>query len=148
MFEGEMVQIGSPQDLFENPEHKFVGYFIGSPGMNFLECTLEGNEARVDGIGIVLDEETAAKGRKAKGKLELGIRPMYLELHAESGNGRVKAGVKGVEDLGSYRIATLRLADQTLKARLPEDKPLPEGEVWLAFPPKWTKLFADERLIK
>ena len=73
---------------------------------------------------------------------------MYLELHAESGDGRVKAGVKGVEDLGSYRIATLRLADQTLRARLPEDKPLPEGEVWLTFPLKWTKLFADERLIK
>ncbi|OPX40503.1 MAG: ABC transporter ATP-binding protein, partial [Desulfobacteraceae bacterium 4484_190.3] len=34
MFEGEIVQIGSPQDLFENPEHRFVGYFIGSPGMN------------------------------------------------------------------------------------------------------------------
>ncbi len=148
MFEGEMVQIGSPQDLFENPEHKFVGYFIGSPGMNFLECTIEGNKAKVDGTGIELDEETAAKGRNARGKLELGIRPMYLELHADSGDGRVKAAVKGVEDLGSYRIATLMLAGQTLKARLPEDKPLPGGEVWLTFPPKWTKLFEDERLIQ
>ena len=148
MFEGEIVQIGSPQDLFENPEHRFVGYFIGSPGMNFLKCTIEGNEARVDGAGILLDEETAAKGRKSSGKLELGIQPMYLEVHAGSGNGRVRAKVKGVEDLGSYRVATLMLAGQTLKARLPEDKPLPEGEAWLAFPPKWTKLFADERLIK
>ena len=46
MYEGEIVQIGSPQDLFENPEHSFVGYFIGSPGMNLLECTLDGNMAR------------------------------------------------------------------------------------------------------
>ena len=148
MFEGEIVQIGSPQDLFENPEHRFVGYFIGSPGMNFLECTIEGNEARVDGAGIVLDAETAAKGRKASGKLELGIRPMYLEVHAESGDGMVKASVKGVEDLGNYRIVALALAGQTLKARLPEDKPVPEGEVWLGFPPQWTRLFADGRLIK
>jgi len=148
MFEGEIVQIGSPQDLFENPEHRFVGYFIGSPGMNFLECTIEGNEARVDGAGIVLDEETAAKGRKARGKLELGIRPMYLEVHAGAGDGMVKARVKGVEDLGSYRIVALTLAGQTLKARLPEDKPVSEGEVWLGFPPQWTRLFADGRLIK
>ena len=148
MFEGEIVQIGSPQDLFENPEHRFVGYFIGSPGMNFLECTIEGNEARVDGSGIVLDEETAAKGRKARGKLELGIRPMYLEVHEGSGDGMVRARVKGVEDLGSYRIVALTLAGQTLKARLPEDKPVPEGEVWLDFPPQWTRLFADGRLIK
>jgi len=148
MFEGEIVQIGSPQDLFENPEHRFVGYFIGSPGMNFLECTIEGNEARVDGAGIVLDEETAAKGLKARGKLELGIRPMYLEVHAGAGDGMVKARVKGVEDLGSYRIVALTLAGQTLKARLPEDKPVSEGEVWLGFPPQWTRLFADGRLIK
>ena len=148
MFEGEIVQIGSPQDLFENPEHRFVGYFIGSPGMNFLECTIEGNEARVDGAGIVLDEETAAKGRNAKGKLELGIRPMYLEVHAESSDNRVEAKVKMVEDLGSYRIVALTLAGQTLKARLPEDQPVPEGEVWLAFPPKWIRLFSDGRLIK
>ncbi|OEU46968.1 MAG: ABC transporter ATP-binding protein [Desulfobacterales bacterium S3730MH5] len=148
MFEGEIVQIGSPQDLFENPEHRFVGYFIGSPGMNFLECTIEGNEARVDGAGIVLDEETAAKGRKARGKLELGIRPMYLEVHEGSGDGMVRARVKGVEDLGSYRIVALMLAGQTLKARLREDKPVPEGEVGLGFPPKWTRLFADGQLIK
>lgn len=148
MFEGEIVQIGSPQDLFENPEHRFVGYFIGSPGMNFLECTIEGNEARVDGAGIVLNEETAAMGRRARGKLELGIRPMYLEVHAGSGDGMVKAKVKGVEDLGSYRIVALALEGQTLKARLPEDKPVPEGEVWLGFPPQWTRLFADGRLIK
>jgi len=148
MFEGEIVQIGSPQDLFENPEHKFVGYFIGSPGMNFLECTIEGNEARVDGAGIVLDEETAAKGRKAGGKLELGIRPMYLEVHEGSGDGMVKARVKGVEDLGSYRIMALTLAGQTLKARLSEDQSVSGDEVWLAFPPKWTRLFADGRLIR
>ena len=148
MFEGEIVQIGSPQDLFENPEHRFVGYFIGSPGMNFLKCTIVGNEARIDGAGIVLNEETAAKGHKASGKLELGIRPMYLEVHAGAGDGMVKARVTGIEDLGSYRIVALTLADQTLKARLPEGKTVPEGEVWLAFPPKWTRLFADGRLIK
>jgi len=147
MFEGEIVQVGSPEDLFENPEHRFVGYFIGSPGMNFLECTIEGNVARVDGAGIVLDDETAAKGRKAKGKLELGIRPTHLEVHDEALDGRAQATVKTVEDLGSYKIVTLVLAHKTLRATLPEEKPVPEGEVWLAFPPKWTRLFADGWLI-
>jgi glycerol transport system ATP-binding protein len=40
MYEGAIVQIGTPQELFENPSHKFVGYFIGSPGMNFMPCKL------------------------------------------------------------------------------------------------------------
>ncbi len=148
MFEGEIVQIGSPQDLFENPEHRFVGYFIGSPGMNFLECTIEGNIAQVNGTSIALNEETAAKGSKAKGKLEVGIRPMYLEVHAESADSRVEAKVKMVEDLGSYKIVTLKLAGNTLKASLPEDQPVPEGRAWLTFPREWTRLFDDGWLIK
>ncbi len=148
MFEGEIVQIGSPQDLFENPEHKFVGYFIGSPGMNFLECTLEGNVARVDGASIALDEKTAAKGHNAQGRLELGIRPMYLKVQTEPVDGMAQARVRAVEDLGSYKVVTLTLADKTLKATLPEGKPVPESEVWLGFPPQWTRLFADGWLIK
>ena len=38
MNEGKAVQIGTPDDLFERPEHTFVGYFIGSPGMNLDAC--------------------------------------------------------------------------------------------------------------
>lgn len=148
MFEGEIVQIGSPQDLFEQPEHRFVGYFIGSPGMNFLHCTVEGNRALIDGASIVLDEERAAKARKAEGKLELGIRPIYLEVQAEPVENLIKAKVEGVEDLGSYRIATLNLAGKVLKAALPEDKLIPEDEAWLYFPPEWTRLYVDGWLIK
>jgi len=148
MYEGEIVQLGSPQDLFENPEHRFVGYFIGSPGMNFLDCTLDGNIAQVDGTSIVLDEEMAAKGREAKGKLEVGIRPMYLEVHTEAGENKVEAKVKLIEDLGSYKIVTLRVAGKTLKANVSEDQPVPEKRAWVYFPPKWTRLFADGWLIK
>lgn len=148
MHEGEIVQIGSPQDLFENPEHRFVGYFIGSPGMNFLECTIDGNVAHVDGASIVLAEETAAKGLKARGKLELGIRPMYLEVHAGAADNRVEAKVKMVEDLGSYKIVTLRLAGSALKASLSEDQPVPERRAWLHFSPKWTRLFSDGWRVK
>lgn len=148
MYEGEIVQVGSPQDLFENPEHRFVGYFIGSPGMNFLECTVDGKVAHVDGADICLDEKTAAKGFEAGGKLELGIRPMYLEVHGKPGENRVETGVRMVEDLGSYKIVTLGLAGRTLKASLSDDQPVPERRAWLHFPPKWTRLFADGWLIK
>lgn len=47
MYEGWIVQTGSPQELFEYPNHKFVGYFIGSPGMNFIPCTIQENRAVV-----------------------------------------------------------------------------------------------------
>jgi glycerol transport system ATP-binding protein len=147
MYEGELVQIGTPQELFENPKHKFVGFFIGSPGMNFLACTLDGNTARVDGAGIVLDDEMAALGQKAPGKLELGIRPMFLEVHAQSVEGSIPVSVKAVEDQGSFKILTISLAGNTLRARLTEGQTVPANEAWLRFPTRWTKLFADGRLV-
>jgi glycerol transport system ATP-binding protein len=148
MYEGELVQIGTPQELFENPKHKFVGFFIGSPGMNFLACTVDGNIARVDGAGIVLDDDTAALAQKAQGKMEIGIRPMHLEVHAESVEGGIPATVKLVQDQGSFKILTVNMAGHTLRARLPEGQTVPSHEAWLRFPKKWTKLFANERLVK
>ena len=148
MYEGELVQIGTPQELFENPTHKFVGYFIGSPGMNFLPCTLDGNVARVDGALIELDDRTAELGGKTEGNLELGIRPMYLEVHPTSVAGGIPTAVKAVEDQGNFKIITVNLSGHTLRARLPEDQAVPEKEAWVRFPRQWTKLFADERLVR
>jgi glycerol transport system ATP-binding protein len=147
MYEGELVQIGTPQELFENPKHKFVGFFIGSPGMNFIACTLDGNTARVDGAGIVLDDDTAALGQKAEGNMEIGIRPMHLEVHPKSVKGSLPAQVKMIEDQGSFKILTVNMAGHTLRARLPEDQTMPSSEAWLRFPKRWTKLFADGRLV-
>ena len=148
MFEGEIVQVGTPEELFENPNHTFVGYFIGSPGMNFLPCTLVGNVARVGGTSIILDDEVAALGRKAKGALELGIRPMYLEVHGRAVNGGIPVRIKAVEDQGTFKILTLTLEGQVVRARLPEDKAVPDDMAWVRFPPERTKLFADGRLVK
>ncbi len=148
MYEGELVQVGTPQELFENPNHKFVGYFIGSPGMNFLPCTIDGCVARVNGAEIRLDPETARLAHGAQGDFELGIRPMYLKLNAESVEGGVAARIKSVEDQGSFKVVTVLLGDQVLRARLPEDESVPDGQVWLTFPSRWTKLFAAERLLK
>src|SRR4029450_8599098 len=54
MYEGEIVQIGTPADLFSRPKHTFVGYFIGSPGMNVLPVAVEGGTARIGAQGIEL----------------------------------------------------------------------------------------------
>jgi len=147
MNEGEILQIGTPQDLFENPEHTFVGYFIGSPGMNFIPCTLEGNIAKFNGTQIKINDGLAAKAQPAKGKFELGIRPMYLEVHSQSVEGGVPAKIKAVEDQGSCKIVTAVVDDNILHAKIQEGKSIPESEAWLRFPPQWTKLFADGRLI-
>ncbi len=48
MNNGKAVQIGTPAELFDRPEHTFVGYFIGSPGMNFFPANVAGSRAYVE----------------------------------------------------------------------------------------------------
>jgi glycerol transport system ATP-binding protein len=147
MVDGEIVQVGTPQTLFENPRHKFVGYFIGSPGMNFLPCTIEGETARVGQTIIAISRQTAAAGADSGGLLELGIRPMHLELHDKAVADGVPVAIKTVEDQGSFKIVATRFEGHTVNVRIPEDHPVPVERAWLRFPPQRTKLFADERLV-
>lgn len=147
MYEGEIVQIGTPEELFENPEHTFVGYFIGSPGMNFMPCTLNENSVSVGGINIPIDGKTATLAQKAGGKLELGIRPMYLEMNVEPVKDGIEANVTGIEDQGNCKIVTAMFKDIKVRARVTESMPVPSDKCWLAFPPEKTKLFSEGRLV-
>ncbi len=49
MHDGRVVQSGTPAELFDRPAHTFVGYFIGSPGMNIVPAEVRGREARIGG---------------------------------------------------------------------------------------------------
>ena len=47
------MQVGTPEELFESPAHRFVGHFIGSPGMNFLDCVAQAGMAPVDSMVVL-----------------------------------------------------------------------------------------------
>jgi len=147
MYEGRVVQLGTPQQLFEDPEHSFVGYFIGSPGMNFLPCALDGEAAIVEGFRVPLAAGLAARARAGGGTLMLGIRPEFLKLAPESTRGGVPVAVAAVEDLGNYKMVTVRLGARELRAKLAEDQHVPAERAIAVFPPARTKLYADDRRV-
>ena len=148
MNQGRVVQVGTPRELFERPVDTFVGYFIGSPGMNLLPCTLEEAAVVVEGQRLPLDAGVCGRARAAGGELLLGIRPEFLRRVPEGTPHAVRVEVVGVEDLGRHKLATARLGDKTLKVRLPEEERLAPGEpCWLEFPPRWTTLYAAGRAV-
>jgi len=77
MQEGEIVQIGTPVELFERPAHTFVGHFIGSPGMNVLACDIRDGGAVVNGTKIPLENNTSFT---SGGVTEIGIRPEFVTV--------------------------------------------------------------------
>ncbi len=145
---GRVVQAGTPQELFERPAETFVGYFIGSPGMNLLPCTVEEGAAVVEGQRLPLPAEVSARAKQSGGELRLGIRPEFVRRVTEGSPASVRAEVAQVEDLGRYRIATARLGQQVVKVRLPEEERIAAGEsCWLEFPVQWTTLYVDGRAV-
>jgi glycerol transport system ATP-binding protein len=147
MYEGQVVQIGAPHELFENPAHTFVGYFIGSPGMNFMPCSISNGAAVVAGTRIAIDPELAGKASRVSGSLEFGIRPEFVELSMEEGADGIPVRMQHIEDLGNYQIASVRFGEHVLRAKLSEDQIIRGDEIYLRFPPEWVRLYADSRLI-
>ncbi len=91
MYEGRVVQMGTPEELFEAPAHTFVGYFIGSPGMNLLDAEISGSEARLGSVSVPLG---AAYGPTA-GRTQIGIRPEHATLTADRGPARDRPPGRG-----------------------------------------------------
>lgn len=149
MYEGRIVQFGTPTELFENPNHTFVGFFIGSPGMNLMPVSRSGDGVRFGDTDIPLSDDLRQRlAGLETNNLKLGIRPEFVEA-AEPGEGAHPSVVEDVEDLGTYQIVTARLEGLALKVRLSEDTRVDRGQtLHLHFPPRWLKLYADEYLVE
>ncbi len=119
MYEGEVVQIGTPEELFDQPAHTFVGYFIGSPGMNVLKTELQNSQAKL-GSHVV---ELAKSYSQMDGDIELGIRPEFVSLNNDPAG--IPVQVTAVEDIGRYKIVRAQLEGQSLDAVIPEGASIP-----------------------
>jgi glycerol transport system ATP-binding protein len=149
MYEGRLVQIGTPEELFENPAHTFVGYFIGSPGMNFVDCTVDGGRVVFSGGSLSLPQSLPKRAQTMKGAFRLGIRPLYLELMDAPCENGMQAHVVSMEDEGSSRIVTLKVGNAILKSRRIEGAHVPDvgTTCWVCFPPEKTRLFCNDHLV-
>jgi len=142
MRDGEIVQVGTPRELFERPRHTFVGYFIGSPSMNLLPCRAAEQGVWVGEVHVALPGGVA-QDLPADCALELGVRPEFLELHAEAVPGAVEVAVRDVRDLGHFRIVSVAMAGHELKIKVPRARPIPAERGFLRFPPERTMLYRD-----
>jgi len=148
MHGGEIVQVDTPQALFERPAHTFVGHFVGSPGMNFVDCEVDGDSAVVDGHRIRLAADTPADNGSIGASLELGIRPEFLEVVFDRPEHGVPARITRVDDLGSSKIVTTTVGADTLTVRLAEGAEISDEACWLVFPPERSLLYRDSRLCR
>jgi glycerol transport system ATP-binding protein len=137
MKDGEVVQIGTPIELFERPRHTFVGHFIGSPGMNLLPIEVKGGKAFFAGAPVETANAKAWKGNG--GHLELGIRPEFITF-AEGG---IPVDIVKVLDVGRFRIVEAEQAGCRIKMLVPENAAIPTGPARVRFDPHHAQIYAD-----
>jgi multiple sugar transport system ATP-binding protein len=117
--DGLIEQVGSPLDLYERPETRFVAGFLGSPKMNFLPATLTANGAALaDGTQLPLP---GRNGLKAGQAVILGIRPQYITMAAKDqapGHARVPVTIELVQPTGSRVQVTLPFGGSSIIAEL------------------------------
>lgn len=137
MYDGRVVQIGTPEELFDRPEHTFVGYFIGSPGMNLLPATVAGSHAQVPGGTTALAGSYGA----LSGKVQLGIRPEHVRLSADQG---LPVTIRRIEDVGRHRIIRADLMGHDLNIIAPEDQAIGADMTRAVFDPGRVNIYADD----
>ncbi|MEG1329353.1 MAG: TOBE domain-containing protein, partial [Janthinobacterium sp.] len=149
MTQGEVVQTGSAQALFEEPEHTFVGYFIGNPGMNLLDCTLDDGGLRVAGQLLAVSAAARAALSGAQGKITLGVRPEFVEcLKAGEGDDHcLEATVTAVRNMGTHYLAEFQLGGATVAAKLRAIDAVAGDAVRLRFPPQRTLFYVNDKRV-
>ena len=138
MFDGGVVQMGTPQELFEKPAHTFVGYFIGSPGMNVLDAKVQGSRAVIDGTDIPL----GAGYKQLSGKIQIGIRPEFTRLTNDSGGLEVK--VRRVEDVGRHKIVRADFFGSEINIIVEEGVEIHADMNRVTFDPAGINVYADD----
>lgn len=135
MYDGEIVQIGTPAELFERPSHTFVGYFIGSPGMNVLPAKVLGSHAVIGDQSVALPGQPKLSGES---RIELGIRPEFIRLGREG----MPVTISKVEDIGRQKIVRATFCGHALSVVLSEDEEVPT-DAGITFVPDGIGIFAD-----
>jgi len=145
MYEGQVVQIGTPEELFERPDHTFVGYFIGSPGMNIIPCELHDNEVVVAGhrVNLGVHYELPA----SYSKLELGIRPEFVTFTDDQSKG-IPVVLDSMDDVGRHRIAKVRIADHSLHVIVPQGHSLAATDHRIVFDEKKCGIYVDDHRLR
>jgi ABC-type sugar transport system ATPase subunit len=131
MNEGQLVQVGSPDEVYHEPADRFVAGFLGSPPMNFVLGDVNTEEGRSlfhsDGLRVDLTDlirDREVRDGAIGGRMTLGVRPEDVSLQTDGGRWEVDL----VENLGADRIILATAGADILRIRASNNLRIREGQ--------------------
>jgi len=141
MHEGQIVQTGTPVELFEKPKHTFVGHFIGSPGMNILPCQIKNGQINFAGQAIQSNSNIKKNNFQ---KTQLGIRPEFINFSDKG----IPVKIKRVSNTGRHKIIDTECSGGTIKVLSNASTEIPSGSAHISFDQKFTYVYGDNWIIE
>ncbi|GAA1273564.1 ABC transporter ATP-binding protein [Arthrobacter pascens] len=144
MRKGRIAQLGGPLDVYDAPSDRFVGGFIGSPPMNFIDAAVT-----ADGDTLVVGDQklmapSLLRSFKAS-DIVLGVRAENVAVGTQRSSGDIAATVLVVEPMGSTVLLTVDVEGQTLKVQAPPTfRTAPHQTIWLSFSPNTMRFYDRE----
>lgn len=140
MNEGRVVQFDEPRNLFDKPASTFVGFFIGNPGMNFVECQLVENGLDCTAFKYTLPLQLVSRLKEHGEKFILGIRPEYI-IASKSRISSIAGKCVVVENLGSAVVLHVDVGGTLVKVKT-QATDIAEGDTaYLYFPEDKVRIF-------
>lgn len=151
MRDGTLEQVGSPDEIYNQPANRFVAEFVGSPAMNFFEGTIrqgsEGLEFGRSDFAVRLPARLATRLHDRVGKpIVMGARPQHMSCQVDARQGALKASVFAVERMGKEAVI-IAAWDQVDKIKISTTDVVTLGvgdPVWVTVDPEHVRLFDPE----
>ena len=132
--DGRIQQVGSPREIYDHPQNRFVANFIGSPEMNFLNCRVESNEKETwlvaEGLRILPPPEvqTSLVSTTLPGEVVLGVRPKNIKVGFQIDGSDGTGEVTFFERLGEVNYVHLSVPGTAVVARWDADDEVSVGK--------------------
>jgi multiple sugar transport system ATP-binding protein len=139
---GELQQIGEPLECYHRPKNRFVAGFIGSPSMNFLSVTHDGETLEHDEFSYQISATTSDELETASQDLTLGIRPEHIQIADADAENAIQTTIEVVEPMGEVTYAYFEIGEQTYTASIDGEIRISAGEdVHVVFPEEKIHIF-------
>jgi multiple sugar transport system ATP-binding protein len=141
---GRIVQIGTPDEIYNQPRDTFVATFVGSPAMNLLSGVLRDGKVVVapGKLEIPVEAEVASRMPPGLDRITLGVRAEDVVVGPGGG---LEGRVYGVENHGVEKIVTLKVDEHSLKATVPAHMVIEvDSAIPFAMNPGKLQFFADQ----
>ena len=135
MYEGELQQLGTPREVYNNPVNAWVAGFVGEPAMNFVDCRIVREKDQVVFshpdffISVTPEQARLLQAKCQADSIRMGVRPDVMEISLEKPKGEHMTGkIFVLELLGGDMIVDVDLSDARIRVKTSPDFRAKEGD--------------------